>query len=323
MCTALSFLTRDHYFGRTLDLEYYYNEQVVVTPRAFPLPFRKMGVMERHYALIGMAVVVEGYPLYYDATNERGLSMAGLNFPGNAHYPEEMVGKDNVAPFEFIPWVLGQCETVKQVKKLLEEINLVCENFSAQMPLSPLHWMIADKKECIVVESMKDGLHVYDDPVRVMTNNPPFPMQMMHLNNYMNLSCQPAVNRFADGVELDSYSRGMGALGLPGDWSSASRFVRAAFVRGNSVCGQTEEESVSQFFHILGAVEHPCGVVRFQDQIEITVYTSCCNTDKGIYYYTTYENCGITGVDMHKEDLESAALITYPMRKDLQVLMEN
>jgi len=248
--------------------------------------------------------------------------MAGLNFPGNAFYPEEVQGKDNIAPFEFIPWVLGQCETVKQVKKLLQCINLVHEDFAKEMPLSPLHWMIADKHECIVVESMTDGLHVYDNDVGVMTNNPPFPMQRMNLNNYMNLSSEPAVNHFAAGVEMEMYSRGMGAMGLPGDWSSASRFVRAAFVRGNSVCGESEGESVSQFFHILGAVEHPRGVVRLHGGEEITVYTSCCNADKGIYYYTTYENRRITGVDMHRENLEENGLIGYPVRKDMCITME-
>ena len=322
MCTALTFCTKDHYFGRTLDLEYHYDERVVIAPRAFPLAFRKMGVMQRHYAMIGMATVVDGYPLYYDATNEQGLSMAGLNFPGNAFYPEEVKGKDNVAPFEFIPWVLGQCENVGQVKKLLQYINLVRENFSSDLPLSPLHWMIADKSECIVVESMADGLHIYDNDVGVMTNNPPFPMQRMHLNNYMNLSCEPAVNRFAQGTELTAYSRGMGALGLPGDWSSASRFVRVAFVRENSLCGESESESVSQFFHILGAVEHPRGVVRLNGGEEITVYTSCCNADKGIYYYTTYENRSITGIDMHKADLEAAQLSIYPLRLSERITME-
>lgn len=323
MCTALTFCTKDHYFGRTLDLEYHYNEQVVIAPRAYPFVFRRMGVMQRHHALIGMATVVDGVPLYYDATNEYGLSIAGLNFPGNAFYPEAAERKDNIAPFEFIPWVLGQCDNVGQVKNLLEKINLVNENFSPEYPLSPLHWMIADEKDCIVVESMRNGLHVHENPVGVMTNNPPFPMQLMHLNNYMNLSCEPAVNRFAQGLEMDRYSRGMGAMGLPGDWSSASRFVRAAFVRGNSLCGQSEEESVSQFFHILGAVEHPRGVVRLGEQQEITVYTSCCNASKGVYYYTTYENRCITGVGLHREDLEGTEIIAYPLRLRERIVMEN
>lgn len=322
MCTAVSFKTRDHYFGRTLDLEYHYNEQVVITPRAYLLPFRKIGQMRRHYALIGMATVADGYPLYYEATNEKGLSMAGLNFPGNAYYPGETVGKENIAPFEFIPWVLGQCDDVQQARELLQRINLVNVPFGQEFPLSPLHWMIADRDACIVVESMKDGLHIHENPACVMTNNPPFPMQLMNLNNYMHLTCEPAVNRFGGNIPLQAYSRGMGAMGLPGDLSSMSRFVRAAFVRANSLCGESEEESISQFFHILGAVEQQRGCVRLEKGNEITVYTSCCNTDKGIYYYTTYDNRCITGVDMHKEDLAGGRLITYPLRLKQNIVME-
>ena len=174
MCTAITYSTKDHYFGRNLDLEYSYHEEVVVAPRNFPLLFRKCGSICSHYALIGMAFVVDDYPLYYDATNEKGLSMAGLNFPGNAHYFEERDGAVNIAPFEFVPWILGQCASVEEARQLLSRVNLININFSQVLPLSPLHWMIADQKEAIVVESVKDGLKVYDNPVGVMTNNPTF-----------------------------------------------------------------------------------------------------------------------------------------------------
>ena len=165
MCTAASYKTKDHYFGRNLDYEFSYNETVTVTPRNYPFHFRRMGDMPSHYAMIGMAFIQQDYPLYYDATNEKGLSMAGLNFPGNADYKPEAAGKDNVSPFEFIPWILGQCATVAQAREKLARLNLWNENFSEQLPLSPLHWMISDKDESIVVEQVKDGLKVYDDPV--------------------------------------------------------------------------------------------------------------------------------------------------------------
>ena len=147
MCTAVSFLTEHHYFGRNLDLEFSYNETVTVTPRNYPFRFRRMGDRPTHFAMIGMAYVADGYPLYYDAVNEKGLCMAGLNFPGNAVYLPEAEGKDNVAPFEFIPWVLGQCATVAEAKALLAGINLAAINFSDQLPASPLHWIISDREE--------------------------------------------------------------------------------------------------------------------------------------------------------------------------------
>ena len=324
MCTAATYKTKDHYFGRTLDYEYSYDEQVTVTPRNYPFHFRNGQVLKNHYAMIGMAFVVGNCPLYYEATNEKGLSMAGLNFVGNADYKPEVEGKDNIAPFEFIPWVLSQCETIAETKKLLENINIAKIAFNEQLPLAELHWIISDRNESITVESVREGLKVYDNKAGVLTNNPPFDTQMFNLNNYMFLSNDKPVNNFAKELPLDMYSRGMGAMGLPGDLSSMSRFVKVAFTKMNSVSGDSESESISQFFKILGSVEQQRGCVHMgEGQYEITIYTSCCNTDKGIYYYTTYENSQITGVDMHKENLDSEELVTYPLVKGQQIRMEN
>ena len=324
MCTSISYKANDHYFGRNLDLEYSYNETVVITPRNYSFSFRRAASLDVHFSMIGMAFVVDGYPLYYDATNEHGLSMAGLNFPTNADYKEPADGKENITPFEFIPWILGRCKTVDEARVLLSGLNLINESFSEELPLSPLHWMIADKSKSIVVESVKDGLMIYDNPVGVMTNNPPFDKQLANLNNYMTLSAEEPKNTFAKTLELDAYSRGMGAIGLPGDMSSASRFVKAAFVLNNSVAGESEEEQVSQFFHILQSVEQPRGSVHLGgDKYEITIYSSCCNTAKGIYYYKTYENSQITAVDMRKENLDGHELIIFELIKDQQIAIEN
>jgi len=330
MCTAATYKTKDCYFGRNLDYEFSYKETVTITPRNYPFHFRKKECMETHYAMIGMAYVKDDYPLYYDATNEKGLSMAGLLFAGNADYKQETEDKDNISPFEFIPWILGQCANISDVKKLLERINLVNIHFSNELPLSQLHWLISDRESSITVESVREGFKVYDNPVGVLTNNPSFEMQMFHLNNYMGLSTENLTNHFAKELHLEAYSRGMGAMGLPGDLSSASRFVKAAFTKMNSCSGDTESESVSQFFHILGAVEQQRGCVHIvegagQGEVlyEITIYSSCCNVDKGIYYYKTYENSQITGVDMHKENLEGENLVSYPLIKGQQIRMQN
>lgn len=323
MCTAITYKTKDHYFGRTLDLEYTYEEQVTVTPRNYEFEFRTKEAIKSHYAIIGMATVVNNYPLYYEATNEFGLSMAGLNFPGNAHYFPLEEGKDNIAPFEFIPWILSQCKDLGEAKKLLEKISLCKLNFSEELPLSPLHWMMADKEGAVTVEATAEGLRIYDNPVGVLTNNPPFPYHMTHLCDYMNVTAMPPENRFGR-VGLPAYSRGMGGMGLPGDVSSASRFVRAAFVKLNSVSGEREEESISQFFHILGAVEQQRGCACLPDgSYELTAYTSCMNTDRGIYYYTTYENHAICAVDMHRCDLEGKELYRYSLVKTQQVAFQN
>ena len=320
MCTSITYVTKDHYFGRNFDYEISYNEEVAITPRNYSLEFRKIENLNTHYAMIGIVAGVADYPLYYDATNEKGLSMAGLNFSGYAHYNEYKEGKENVSPFEFIPYILGQCATIADAKKLLDNINLVNINFSKELPLSPLHWLLADKEKSIVIESMEDGLHVYDNPVGVLTNNPPFDYQLFNLNNYRSLTSVTPKNKFSNQIDLKAYSRGMGGIGLPGDLSSMSRFVRAAFTKLNSVSGSSEEESISQFFHILGSVEQQKGLCDVGDEnYEYTVYSSCCNVDKGIYYYRTYENNQITALNMFKENLDGDKIVKYPIIEKQQI----
>lgn len=324
MCTAATYTAKDHYFGRNLDLEYSYHEQVAITPRNYRFALRNLPDMETHYAIIGMAFVVDGFPLYYDGINEKGLGMAGLNFPGNCQFRPVTEGKDNVASFELVAWILGTCATVEDARAKLARANITDQNFTDDLKANPLHWIIADKERQIVVVQTAMGLHVYDDPVGVLTNNPTFDMQMTMLANYRNLSVDQGENRFAPSVDLAAYSRGMGGMGLPGDLSSASRFAKVAFTRMNSVSGDSESEAVSQFFHILGSVEQQRGLCKLgEDSYEITIYSSCCNQDKGIYYYTTYENSQITAVDMHKEDLDGTKVVTYDLVKGQQINYQN
>ena len=221
MCTAATYQTKDFYFGRNLDYEFPYGEEVCVVPRNFPVPLRHLPELTQHHAIIGMAHVADNYPLFYDAVNETGLCIAGLNFVGNAAYAEVQDGKTNVAQFEFILWLLGTCRDLRQAREAIASLNLVGTPFSAKLPTAQLHWMIADKTGCIVLESMADGLHVYENPVGVLTNNPPFPTQLFALNNYAQLSPKPPENRFSENLPLQTYSRGMGAIGLPGDLSSS------------------------------------------------------------------------------------------------------
>lgn len=324
MCTAITFSSKDFYFGRTLDHEQTYGEEVVISPRNLSLPFRELPALEHHHAIIGIAHVAQGYPLYYDAANEKGLCIAGLNFPGYAHYGTGANQKKNVASFEFIPWVLGQCSCIKDVQELLQGLCLTGTAFSQAYPPTPLHWIIADQTQCLVVEPLESGIRVYDNPVGVLTNNPPFDDQLFQLCNYMLLSPWPPHNHFSRELQLKPYSRGMGAIGLPGDSSSQSRFARAAFIKHNSIC--TEHESLSQFFHILASVNVIRGCCRLTDDAcEITQYTSCCNASKGIYYYTTYDNRRIAAVNMHHEDLDGKELSRFPLihGEDVRTINQN
>lgn len=310
MCTAICY---KNYFGRNLDYEHTFGEKVVITPRNYPIKFRNGEEYSNHYAITGMALAMNDYPLYFDATNEMGLSIAGLNFPDNAVYNGEIENKENVTSFELIPYILCKCKSVCEAEEILKNINITDEAFCEDMRPTPLHWMIADREKSVTLEQTKDGLKTYENSVGVLTNNPTFDMQMFNLRNYMAVSAKEAVNNFSDKIELKSYSKGMGAMGLPGDLSSASRFVRAAFVKLNSVWGDTEEERVNQFFHILYSVYQQKGCVVTKDGYEKTNYSSCCDTENGIYYYATYYNSRIYGIDMHKEDLNGDKLIEYDL----------
>lgn len=322
MCTAVSYLAGDHYFGRNLDLERTYGESVTVTPRNYPFHFRNGEVINSHYAMIGMATVVNGCPLYFEATNEKGLSIAGLNFPGNARYNPKAVDKTNIASFELIPWLLSGSETVSQAEATLAALNLWDESFSPEYPASPLHWLLADRERSIVIESTEAGLQIYQNPVGVLTNNPPFPYHLHNLANYMQLTPEPPANK--QPINLAPYSLGMGSFGLPGDMSSGSRFVKATFTKLHSLCNNTEESAVSQFFHILGSVCQQRGLTQLSSgEYEYTLYTSCCNTDKGVYYYTTYENSRITAVSMHNTNLDGTVPVSFPLVSGPQILHQN
>ena len=323
MCTAISWHAKNHYFGRNLDLEYHYDETVTITPRSFPLTFRMAPANHSHFAWIGMATLAGEYPLYYDGTNEQGLSVAALNFPGNAVYLSPSCNMINIAPFEVIPWILCQCKSVRDTKVVLENTNITSIKFSDAWPLTPLHWIVADKRESIVVEPTITGLNIYDDPVGVLTNNPPFDYHMHNLCNYLGLSNEEPVNRLSNEVVLKPYSRGMGAMGLPGDLSSASRFIKATFTKLNAEKSANDTDNVGQFFHILGSVEQQSGCVRIHDGFERTVYTSCCDTDNGIYYYTTYENQQITAIRMTPQTIESEKLSAFPLRRRQCIYFEN
>lgn len=325
MCTAIVYKSKDTYFGRNLDLEYSYDETITITPRKFPLHFREAPTIETHHAIIGVAYVVKDqngdeYPLYYDAVNEKGLGVAGLNFVGNAEFFPIDQTKDNIAPWEFIPWVLSQCASVDEAKQLIQKMSFLNENFSDELPVAKLHWIISDARHSITVESTAAGLAIYDNPIGVLTNNPPFPAQLFQLNNYMSISAKDPKNTFAPELKLSYYGRGIGTRNLPGGLDSQSRFVRACFHKSHATSKPDEINSISQYFHIL----HSCDQPRGSDEVkpnnyEITVYSSGYNLEKGICYYTTYDNHQISAVEMHKTKIDSKKLISYPMLKSEQI----
>ncbi len=319
MCTAISFNSDCHYFGRTLDYNISFGEQIIITPRNLNFKFKYTAPLNKHYAIIGMATLVHDIPLYFDATNEVGLSVAALLFSENAKYFPPKHGYTNIASFEVIPYILANCKTVEEARRNLSNINITNDNFNDQLKATPLHWLISDSKNSIVLESVDSGIEILDNPIGVLTNNPPFKMQLWNLSQYINLSTKTAINRFSEKIALNPLSKGMGGVGLPGDFSSASRFVRSAFLKLNSALAENELSSVIQFFNILNNVSITKGVVLEKDGYEITRYTSCCNTTKGIYYYTTYNNPSISAVNMHCFDMNASTPICFDLNNQINI----
>lgn len=314
MCTAISITGAHHVFGRTLDLERSYGEVVAITPRTAPLSFRHEGTLAAHAALLGVACVREGVALYFDAINDAGLAMAALNFPVSAVYHAARKGMRNVASFELIPYVLTHASSVDEADALLREINVTLDAFSAELPPSPLHWMVADKARAIVVESVSDGLHVYDDPFGVLANEPPFLHHAARMGEIMHLSPNP-VSKIAFGkTTLKPLSRGTGAVGLPGDFSSPSRFLRAAFAAAFTECDASEREEVARFFHVADTVSVPHGVVRAEDGTPVrTVYTACTCSDTLTYYTATYERRAAHAVSLLGIPASERSVVTFPL----------
>lgn len=285
MCTAICVRGARHFFGRTLDVSCAHGEQLVLAPRGFVLHFRNGESYPYHPAMLGAGIATPEGVLYFDAMNEAGLCCAALNFPHSAVYHAPQAGKCAVSSFELIPYLLARCTSVREARALLCECVVTAESVSEKLPASPLHWLLADREEAIAVESVEQGLQIHEDPYGVLTNEPPFLYHTARLADLMGLSAAMPENRLFPQAPLLPRSGGIGAMGLPGDASSASRFVRAAFALGQGA-GDGE---IGDFFHVLDGVCVPRGCVRVNDgALHYTAYSCCMDMDTPGYYFTTH-----------------------------------
>lgn len=285
MCTALNTNKSLHLFGRTLDFEHSFEEQVISTPRNF-----SYGDFLCSLSIIGVGRMEDGAALYFDGMNESGLCGAGLNFPTEAVYHSARSGCTNLRSYQLLPYILGRCRSLSEAREELKRINVTPESLSPLLKATPLHWIFADSEGALTVESVKDGLRIYENRVGVLTNAPGFDFHEKSLIAYTHLSAAQPENR--SGLRTDKpYSRGMGAFGLPGDFSSTSRFVRAAFLLENSRSDGSTDGEISRFFHVADSVSVPLGVMLSDLGEPIcTRYTCCACPRRLTYYLTTYHN---------------------------------
>ena len=300
------------YFGRNLDWSTGYGQKVVVTPRKFSYNSAFLGELTpKQGAIIGMAIVEENVPLYFDCANENGLAIAGLNFPGYASYaPDAVEGKTNVAAYEFPLWVVMNFATVDEVEKALKDVAIVAKPINAQFPVSELHFIIGDGKRSIVVEYTDKGMEIFDNKVDILTNQPGYAWHQENLRNYMNLFPQmPREVKWA-GEKLTAFGSGSLMRGIPGDYYAPSRFVRVAYLNTHYPVKSGEADNVSRLFHTLTGVAMIDGAAEMADgKCEITVYTGGYSAASKTYYYNTYENPAIVAVPMSDYDLDSAELV--------------
>ncbi len=315
MCTAVHLICECGLSGRTLDVMHSYEEQIVIAPRKMPLSFSNGQICTDHFAMIGMAYLTEKGPLYFDAMNEHGLCMAGLRFPESV-YAIPQKTEQEIAPYELISCVLSCCQTVEQAIALLKKNRIVQLAFSSTLPVAPLHWLIADCDRSVTVECIEGQTVIYDNPVGVMTNAPSFPTMTALIPHYRHLS--PDTQGISPHA---SYSYGVGAVGLPGDLTSISRFVRACFFK--QYTRWDDPHPIEQFFHLMDTVKQMKGANRTEDGEEYTRYTSCCDQHSLVYYYTTYHRRTPTAISLLRVEQNATTPICYPLRDAEYVCAEN
>ena len=293
MCTVINQTKGYHLFGRTLDLSYTYGEEVVITPKGYEFTLAHKEKFKTNIGIMGVAHVVGDTPLYYDAVSACGLCMAALNFPDFAVYHHPVSDKHNVASFELMVWILGQCKDMDTAIACLQKTNITPDSFSPELPPTSLHWMLSDRQTSVVIESTETGLNIYPNPTHVMTNAPTFPEQ------------------------LSSLDRAERAGDVSGDFlhfSSTARFIRGAYANQNALLSHTPEGGVCRFFHVMDAVSQPMGCTTDpQGRPVCTQYTSCGDPVTMAYHVTTYENRHVRFVQAQEEHLTAKALSRFSM----------
>jgi choloylglycine hydrolase len=299
-----------------MDLDTDLDSQIIVIPKGYRISFKREKAIKNQYKIIGVGLYVDNYPLLFDAMNEKGLAVASLNFKGYAKYKGVDRYYKNYAPYELIPLLLSSAKNVREAKEIIKTINIVDIDFSKSIKNTPLHFAVSDKNNMLVIEVMSDGIHLYDNPYHVLTNNPPFPYQEINLSSYLHLTNETLSNNLLKELNITPYSNGLDAFSLPGDYSSTSRFVKTVFVNHYLDKGRNERENVLGFFMCLSQVSMPKGSVKTGRGYEYTRYTSCMNLENGKLYIRTYEDPTIKVYDMHSDTLKSGDITTYQIQNE-------
>lgn len=313
MCTAVRFIDGEDnmFFGRNLDWSFSYGEKVLYTPKDYNYQ-PAFNAEDRNHAVLGVGIIADDTPLYFDCANDAGLAVAGLNFPGYAQYAADSVNlTTNVAAYEFPLWVARNFTSVDDVEEALKNVTIVAKPINDQYPVSMLHWIIGDATRSIVVECMADGMHVYHDDIDTLTNQPQFPYHMQNLINYINADPKPIESAKWGNADLKAWGAGLSAHGLPGDPNSTSRFVRASYSNAHYPQQKGERDNVTRLFKTLSSAAMVDGNSMMSNgQYEKTIFTSGFSANTMTYYKNTYDDPTIRAYAMADFDETSNQLQT-------------
>ena len=329
MCTAITLQSKDnhHFLARNYDFIPRAKLMMALAPRNFSynneLTKKKIPIK---YDVLGMSVSDDGFFIFADGVNEKGLACSILNLPAYASWNDELIEeKENILPYDVTFWIIANFATVNELKEGLKNLNIVAPLDNQNALATQVHWIVSDASgECMVIEKTKDSFRAYNNKVGVLTNSPTFDWHLINLNRYINLSDKQSDDVSWGNQCLVPFSQGFGGIGLPGDYSSASRFVKASFLRNHINLEFGSDSGIIECFHILNNVAMLRGVVKTtENDCFVTCYTSCMCLDTKIYYYSTYNNPQIHAIEMKKESLDGNELKFYPYPNQLVIHYQN
>ena len=313
-CTGISMFSADGSYFQARTIEWAgtnFNSMYVVVPRNFSqtsfTPKGQNGMsFKSKYGYIGLAVHEKEF--IAEGLNEAGLSAGLFYFPNYGSYQlyDEKYNSTTIADLQLVSWILSQFATVDEVKANINKVRVV-SLMGGDGSEEAIHWRVGDNSgKQIVIEIEKGVPHVYDNPIGVLTNAPNFPWHLSNLSNYINLTpINPPAHKMAD-LMVNPIGHGNGFLGLPGDFTPPSRFVRAAFFKSTAPMLATARQTMLQCFHILNNFDIPIGMNFPKNEIpdlpSATQWTSVIDLTNKVVYYKTFDNNNIRMIDLKNID---------------------
>jgi choloylglycine hydrolase len=313
--------------ARTLEFAIDLHSDVIMVPRGYArvgtTPDGKQGVKwKAKYASVGANGV--GMPVIFDGVNEKGLSSGLFYFPttaGYMSYTAADAGK-TLAPWEVGSWMLENFASVEEVKANIGTIVVPAVVFQEWGFAPPVHFIVQDASgQSIVIEYVGGKLNVHDNPLGVITNSPAFDWHMTNLRNYVNFSMSNVPPIKLGSVKLEPFGQGSGMLGIPGDFTPPSRFVRAVAFSQSVLPSQTGQDAVLEAFHVLNQFDIPKGAAREHEKDEhgnvladYTIWTSASDLKARRFYFRTYDNSQIRMVDLMRMNVDAKEIIMISMK---------